>query len=356
MVKSVLYICGDLHNLGDLALLLQNLDVDRSSGKKLFVRRWSVIPDAIVRQVEAAGGEVVFGKSLLQIAKISLKSDVVIGGGQLIRNNVSWPSLISLVMICILARIGGNAVRTRGLGVSKISSRLRKVIYYFIFALSERVNVRDDLSREHALALAPARRITQAADMMFLPTVFRTKFSGRVEPAQDLVIAPCIEKSEGRSIEGAALGVIMAAFSKDIADAHLVFLCHDPRAELDKLAAEQIIESYDVKTAHLGVGYDLEELVSRYRSAKLVVTNRLHSAIFSVLMGCPVLIIDDGTAKIAALAAMFGIPTVRKDDFEGVEVSVEAAMSFDRAARADALARMAALAQLNLSPGTVPAH
>ena len=76
--RTCLVVCGDLHNLGDLALLLQN--IDRAKGRRVLARQWSALPDTVLQQVERAGGSVLDGRRLLSCLSEALHCDMVIGG------------------------------------------------------------------------------------------------------------------------------------------------------------------------------------------------------------------------------------------------------------------------------------
>ena len=62
--RPVMLIGGDLCNLGDLALLLQNLGQAPAEGRRTFVRRWAPLPEQVEQQVRDAGGIFIPGKHL----------------------------------------------------------------------------------------------------------------------------------------------------------------------------------------------------------------------------------------------------------------------------------------------------
>ena len=61
---------------------------------------------------------------------------------------------------------------------------------------------------------------------------------------------------------------------------------------MDRDAAEQLISASRLESARISASYDLDALLSEYRHASLVVTNRLHAIIFALLSGCAVVVLD----------------------------------------------------------------
>jgi exopolysaccharide biosynthesis predicted pyruvyltransferase EpsI len=128
-----------------------------------------------------------------------------------------------------------------------------------------------------------------------------------------------------------------------------VIACHDPRPELDAGAADLLMKRYDMDGAIKLADGQLRSLCDAYGRAGVVVTNRLHASIFALLAGAPLLVVDDGSDKMRALCAAFGIPTVRLSDAGADHAgAVAQAFHFDRDARKAALGRMADLARGNV--------
>jgi polysaccharide pyruvyl transferase WcaK-like protein len=351
--RPLVFVCGDLHNLGDLALLLQNLEVARGSGRPLRVRRWQPLPEAIERQVRDAGGTLFDGRSTGATLAAARGADVVIGGGQLVRGNVSPRSLLALVALAATARATGGSVVCRGLGVSRIGGGLPRWLWRTLFAMVRKARVRDAASQRNIASVCAPGKVSLTADMAFLDSALHARLAhGETTAGDTIIVAPCIDASEGRSIEGPAFAAAVAAAERRLGGARLAFACHDPRPGMDRTAAERLVAQLPPGTDPLiHDGYTLDTLFALYRSAGLVITNRLHAAIFSVLGDRPLLVIDDGAHKIAALAERFAIPSIPASTTltpEEADRLVAAAIDFDRPARAERRAAMAAAAQHNL--------
>lgn len=352
-MRPILFICGDLHNLGDLALLLQNLELARAAGREARVRRWQPLPPAIEQQVSAAGGTLFNGQSAKASLTAAWGADMVIGGGQLIRGNVSGRSLLSLVMMASAVRGSGGHITCRGLGVSRITSSARQKLWRAVFGMADRIAVRDTASQANTAPLAASTKVVLTADMAFLDSGLHGKLSAGSTPADGtIVIAPCIDPSEGRSIEGPAIQRIVAAAARRLGHQRITYACHDPRPGMDRMAAERLAALLPSPDTVIHDGYDLAALFALYGEAGLVVTNRLHASIFSILSGRPVLVIDDGTHKIAAIADRFGIVSIdAKATPTAAEADqlVEQALNFDASARAAQHRELATSAARNLA-------
>lgn len=343
--RSQIFVCGDLHNLGDLKLLLQNLALAPQGGG--LVRRWAPIPAVVEWQVEAAGGRLMPGKAVFAFG-----AEIVLGGGQLVRDNVSIAALGGLLLAVMSARLGGGRLVTRGLGISPIRSPLRRLLWRTVLANCARINLRDAASARNLAMLLPRRRPVVTADMVFLPTEGIHAIVPGAARRDRIVIAPCIDGSEGRSLEGTGTDAAVAFALEALPDATIVIACHDPREGMDKAAAQRLATRWADRDVRIADGYELNALTGLYQRAAIVITNRLHSLIFSILTDAPVLAVEDGSAKVRVVTEDFAIPTLPRDDAAGASLQVHRALRFDRAARHGVRQDMAARAAGNLEPGT----
>lgn len=349
--RPLLIFCDTLVNLGDLALLAQSVAAGRNQGRQVYVRQWAPPPPLIARQVEALGTTIVSDRHLLALLRLAPRCDAVIGGGQMVRGNVSLASLIAMIWTLALVRLGGGQVAGWGMGVGLVRGRLARLLWRLVFRPGERIAVRDALSLDHARRLFPARTLVQSADMAFLPGALHRDLLAEDSERTTILIAPCIEASEGRSIDGEGFPTLLACVKQHRPKAPLVVACHDPRPEVDGGAADWLIAYYDLNEAHKLDDGQLSTLCEAYRHAVLTITNRLHASIFTLLSGGALLVVDDGSDKMRALCRDFGIPSIRisgPPDAALIAKTVGAALNFDRKARKKAMLRIARRAQSNL--------
>ena len=308
-MNPTLFVCGDLHNLGDLALLLQNLEFVRGDGRKALVRRWQPLPSSIVDQVTRAGGQLFDGRSIAATVKAALRADMVVGGGQLVRANISGRSLAMLVLTAFVVRMTGGRVTCRGLGVSCITAPFSRLLWRLLFAMADRIAVRDTASEANIQTLAPLAKVMLTADMAFLNTDLHKRLA-TTDQKSGVVIAPCLDGSEGRSMEGSAIVQITKSVMARLHQDSVTFACHDARPTMDRLAAQRIARLMPDVEVQIEDGLSLDRLLDTYSGAALVITNRLHATIFSVLSNTPVIVINDGTNKISAVSRVFDVPVV----------------------------------------------
>ncbi|PNU04776.1 polysaccharide pyruvyl transferase family protein [Novosphingobium guangzhouense] len=360
--RPQVFVAGDLHNLGDLKLTLQNLALTQGRGGA--VRRWAGLPEAIERQVEEAGGTLVPGKQIVAFARRVWGAELVLGGGQIVRDNVSAASLAGLALAALAAVLGGGTVTTRGLGVSVIRSPLRRFLWRAVLRRCAIVNVRDDISKLNLAALLPGKAVAVTADMVFFPTVspLAGDDPGEEEGAGDeagdrrrwVVVAPCDDAGEGRVLDTALLDAMIAAALAALPGARLAIACHDPRESMDRAAAARIAARWSASAPRIVDSFELAVLTRLYRQAGLVLTNRLHSLIFAVIAGAPVLGIGDGTSKVRVVAGEFAIPVAQPGEAAQAADLVAQALGFDAEARTARRHDMASRATRNLIAPPAP--
>lgn len=329
--RRQVFVCGDLHNLGDLKLLLQNLAL--TEGRGGIVRYWMPLPPAIVRQVEAAGGVLVSGRSIPGFARVAWGAQVVFGGGQLVRDNVSIASLLGLLVAILAAWWGGGGLVTRGLGISSIRSPARRFLWRAVVSFCPVVHLRDDASAINLADFAPGKPFQMNADMVFLATPSTRATTPASGERRWIVIAPCVDDSEGRSLEGAGLDAALDQALQVLPGARVVIACHDPRDGMDRAAAARLVARWPAVPVEVADGYDLDALTALYAEAALVLTNRLHALIFAILADAPALAIEDGTAKVRVVADRFAIPVLGREETAAAAKGVDEALEFDREQR-----------------------
>ena len=97
---------------------------------------------------------------------------------------------------------------------------------------------------------------------------------------------------------------------------------------------------------------NIENLISYYRSSRLVVTNRLHSVFFGLLSKAAVIILDDGNPKLTQAAERFSIPIIKVGELSpsALDSVLESAMAQSEDSRISALLRNASeKAQMNFA-------
>lgn len=349
--RPVLLVCGDLHNLGDLALAAQNIALARKDGRKVTVRTWGLPSPAILRQLESWGCDHVDGRDLAALLAVARGADLVLGGGELVRANTSLRALGFLERAAAAVRRDGGAIVARGLGVGAVTG-LRARLWRRILGPARLLAARDMRSLRNLRRIVPGAAPILSADMAFLGAGL-APLAGGGDPARAgaIVVAPCIDASETRAIDTAALHAVLAAARDQFPLAPVVFAVHDPRPGMDRDAAETLAAMAAPGAVLTDAGGDLARLLALYRDAALVVTNRLHAGIFATLFDRPLLVLDDGNPKLGILSDRLAAPSIQARGAPGADAATAAvrrAIGFDPRARAAARAAMAADARRNL--------
>lgn len=343
-------VCGDLHNLGDLMLVLQNLSPTVLPDPGITrIRTWQALPGEIVRQAELAGGTLIDGRALLAYARQCRGSDMVIGGGQLVRDNVSLRSLAGLALAAVVIKRSGGSIATRGLGVSHIASAARRYLWRVVLRRCDTLNLRDRASMENVRKLLPQAAPRLTADMVLLPTSANRALGASQVERDTIILAPCIDPGEDRLLELERIEQLLTDAKDALPGCRIVVACHDPRPGMDLAAAREIAAFCGRLELSISAGYDLGELMRLYGRSQLVMTNRLHSMIFGLLAGSAIVLIEDGNPKLRDVADAFGVPKVRRGQDKAATVAaIEAALTFDRDHRMSSLRNFAKDAAGNL--------
>jgi exopolysaccharide biosynthesis predicted pyruvyltransferase EpsI len=120
---------------------------------------------------------------------------------------------------------------------------------------------------------------------------------------------------------------------------------------MDAMAAERLAEQLPASETIIHTSYELDDLFDVYAKAGLIITNRLHASIFSILSDRPVLVVDDGTHKIATIAKLFEIASVDAKAVltpEDADLLVQQAINYDYGQRVIQRQRLAEGASRNM--------
>lgn len=348
----VILVCGDLHNLGDLALAAQNIALLSRQGRAVQVRTWGPLDPAIERQLRIWGAECFDGRNAGDLLRRARGADLVFGGGELIRQNMSLRSLVSLRAAANVARRSGGSISARGLGVGRVGG-VRRRLWRDILEQTRLLCVRDERSVDNVRRIAPTANPVLAADMAFLGDGLAGMADAGGQPGGAILIAACVDASEDRAVAPGRIKAAVDAARRLLPDAAVILVSHDPRPGMDGDAAAQIIAATGMTAKVFDSGHDLGALLGLYRRAALVVTNRLHAGIFGALFERPVLVLDDGNPKLRVLTENLGVPAIPAGGAAGaspVQAQVATALGFNREWRRAARQREADRAARNVAP------
>ncbi|KQO91410.1 polysaccharide pyruvyl transferase family protein [Methylobacterium sp. Leaf91] len=328
-MRNVVIASGDLNNIGDFALLMQCVEGLRRLGltNPMLVRQWVMPPPGILQELRDADIGVLSGKDIPGSLAAARGGLVVVGGGQMVRDNASTSSLALLAAMMETARRTGGMSAVLGCGVSRLTRMPHRMLWRRMLSSASVLTVRDDASLAEVEGLCGrAAKPVLTADLAFCPTTLHAALA-RSTGAGPIIVAPCDDASEDRCIDIAALArlSISAAHAFDASGISLV--AHDSAPRMDPVVCQALDREIRSRAPAITVNHvasnALADYMNAYAGASLVVTNRLHATIFGLLARKPILIVDDGGTKTMAAARQFDIATVKL-------ASAESAGLFDR--------------------------
>lgn len=355
-IDRVILRPGDLNNLGDLALLFQCCYglrlLDPLKNAKFFVSVWKPLPPEIIDQLQQNAIEVLSGKSVPAILRQLPRSLHVWSGGQLVRNNTSIASLAVSAITLMVGGIVGAKSAVIGCGVSALSPKY-EALYRRIFRDTLVFAARDRVSFERAQALVPSNRCVLTEDLIHFDGPIRKLFRPDAD-RPEIIIAPCQDESEARYIDTRQLSALVKRASQNLNVDRVNLVSHDIRSEMDPAVCDMIEKELTREgiPCKAIVTPNIENLISYYRSSRLVVTNRLHSVFFGLLSKAAVIILDDGNPKLTQAAERFSIPIIKVGELSpsALDSVLESAMAQSEDSRISALLRNASeKAQMNFA-------
>jgi polysaccharide pyruvyl transferase WcaK-like protein len=307
---------GDLHNVGDLALLLQAhhglREIESLRDARFLAVLWNhKVHHKIVLQLDRVGIEIVNGKNILQRLRLLPGSLHVLSGGQLVRDNSSPVALFVFLTLMSLGRLTRANLAVLGCGISQLGN-LREKLYRRILSHACFVGARDDVSYKRALQLADPTVCQLVSDLIHLRTPLHHSFS-EVSVKDLIIVAPCEDPSEARLINVEQVGLLVAAARRRFPNAAVKIVCHDVRETMDQAVAARLVKSLGDRgiVSQISANVIVDEVVRDYRRGLIVISNRMHAAMFGLLSGSSVIVLDDGNQKTHAIAEEFLLQTTK---------------------------------------------
>lgn len=352
------FILGDLtRNVGDLLLRRQLVaGVPRGAAPvEVVAGEWQ---RPVLGAIDAAAPILSLKHQFPAAARRAVGAHIVIGPGQMLRGNISRWHLAAMAILVAIARATGGSARVLGVGMGATPSPVLRRLWRMIFALSDEVAFRDPTSRDRAVGLFGRQaKFAVTADLIFLDSpnlAILTTPSPVPEQNRPLVIAPCHDPGEGRNFPPARVIGVGNAVAAAVGAPCVLFVAHDVRDVLDASVVRECRALMDAAPASpcpsdILISADPADALAAYRDARLVVTNRLHSALLGLLAGKPVLVVDDDAGKLQALVDEFGLPVIGRDasDAEWAAAATSLLRDFDPAVRRPAIRRNRAAAAGN---------
>jgi polysaccharide pyruvyl transferase WcaK-like protein len=339
MARSILVITDQTKNIGDHLLRLQVLHFLRTrlDSPTLRACEWEAVDDN-GSDLASELPPLSMKRQPLRAGASALGADLVIGPGQMIRDNMGVWFLIALVLLVLISRGTGRQSYIVAVSVGRMSSWIHKVLWTIITSLSNRVSFRDSTSLKRAEEIFGLNdKFSKTSDLAFLASPYLSPLSERsgskATPPPFVIVAPCNDPGEGRFLTiNRAVAIAVAAASAAGCD-RVLFVAHDVREDADEKLATDCCTYFREQhgsaamTASCLAPKTIDAIVEAYAEAGVVVTNRLHAALLGVLAGKVVFSIEDGSGKLRKFSDEFALGTVYDEDMQQLEIKIRDALS-----------------------------
>ena len=219
----------------------------------------------------------------LALLKSVIGRDLFIGGGQVIDGvgGVKLPLLQS--MLALVSKLSGGNVYVLGSSTARLSEWHVRLLYWCLFSLCSKIELRDNGSAEQVAEIAPSckKKIGVTADLVFS---IKDQIAG--EKARNnrklIIFAPHhAPKLQLTPIDESVR--FLKRLNKAVGpDFDIAILVHDVRPEFDYEFAQKLIALVDVPNLKLIVPETTDSLISYYQETYTIVSMRMHPIIIGV--------------------------------------------------------------------------
>lgn len=314
MKPHALCIVESIENLGDAFIALAESEHLSRSGRYpggVVVATWRPAGAEVTSDLTRGGVCVApIAPNPWRFLRRCIGADVFIGGGNMLRPDVSTAWLLGVTAGCAVARLTGGRVSVVGAGAVAMPADRRHMLWSGLLALASRIQLREEQSaaltrRDHPRA---ARAVSVTGDAAF---VSPSSAAPALLAEGTCLFAPGHDPAAARTVDADLVVEIVRALIGQGRLRRVLVVAHDPRAGLDGDACEQLgarLRREFAVEVSVVLPRGTRELLGLYATASVVVTNRLHSLIVAALHGLPVLCLHDATDKLVPFARALGYP------------------------------------------------
>jgi polysaccharide pyruvyl transferase CsaB len=286
------------------------------------------------------------GRAWAVLRALAASDVLIVGGGDLIRDQLGWRTFFFTMEKLIAAILMGKKVCVVNAGISKPSTRYGRAILKWALQRCQRIIVRDAQSERVCRDLGAAERVSLAPDIaLTLPDVLakRERATGRSRHMNPYVLV-CLRRNPDafHSYELNEQRILALARSLDnLIERHnvdIVFLpmhATSPNGRGDAMRHGQVARAMaHGERVHLRTWTpDLNEVCSWIRNARLVVAMRLHAAVLAYSFGrpCALMPYDRKVREFGDLMSIrHSIEAATLDEITGVDKVLDAAWHEER--------------------------
>lgn len=297
-------------NIGDEAILVSMIGLLRRyqlDPQSLIVQ--SPPPPEVTDTYRRLGVEPIPFRNPIRLLGALRRTDLVCGGGQLMddRGGIGFPVGFTSFLILLNRILGGRPILF-GIGAESVGRGATKWLVRRVYSLAPMAMVRDEPSRA-ALVTAgyPAGRVTVGGDIAL--TLDHLRRDPSTSAPKRLLLIP--NRDPQRVGDLAAVFDMVTMTARD-AGWEVTVMAHDRRTEYDVGELDRI----HTKLGDDGITYvvptSLDDGLTQYAAADVVVSARMHPLLLSILHGVPAIAIAV-VAKVKTLRDDLSLPYLQTD-------------------------------------------
>jgi polysaccharide pyruvyl transferase WcaK-like protein len=316
--KNIVFIVGDFTNIGDqfLSYVEAQYAMKTVEYNEIVICPWN---DASLDEIRWFGNRGLLIKPIrnspLRFLLGCMGAKINLGGGQFVREQVSFGFLITTVLGIVIASWSGGSVRMVGAGSSKIHSYLKRWAWRNILKYCSFIGMRDASSVNQIKTDFPdvASRVFLTSDVAFLSDQLIRRNKSSVYLTKICLVALAYDLGEDRQCEPELVINLIAKLSEAGLIDRVCFIAHDNRAGLDLNISKQVEgetrELLNLPTEIVEYS-NIDDLLNAYRQSAVIITARLHGLIIGAIYRKPVITIFDATQKMKPFGDSFGYPAI----------------------------------------------
>lgn len=322
-IEKVVIHCGDLNNIGDFILLISTIqslrEIPALRNAKFFYYVWTSIPEDKKLELEKIGVDLLNGKTFYSFTILNRQTLTVWGGGQLFRENGSIASMIATLLRSILSNLSGSRLAILGCGISNVKG-WRRAIYREVVKSSFVITVRDKTSFDRANAWFGAKGVLTEDIVHTNKSLYDALSKNSLR--NRIIVSLCKDESEGRRFSDSQCIEILKKATPLLRIDSIDIVAHDVRESMDLGVARefsQALQKNGVASNYKALN-TIKDVIILYETSSLVITNRLHSAIFGLISGARVLILDDGNKKLQDFASTYELELLKLNKDNPIDI------------------------------------
>lgn len=308
-----IFICGyyGFDNLGDEAILKALVEGIRRKASDVEI---TVLSASRHKTEEEYGVQAISRNDYRALMHAMKTQDLILfGGGSLLQDVTSSRSILYYLGLMFLGKLHRKPVYMVAQGIGPIRRRPFRMITRSMFHAARYISVRDRISLKEleSMGISKERTVLTTDPVWALPVEERQLRSDGDKPEVLLSLRPW---GDPAAMESKWIKLVNALQSEMQAEVGLLSFHLGQDAPLARQIAEKTGCSLIPYTA------DASVVLNRIKSADLLIGVRLHSLIFSALVGTPMIGISYDPKVDAFVEAMEAGPVYKVEDFSVPEV------------------------------------